>query len=222
MFLLIDKPKGITSHDVVNKVRRITGEKKVGHAGTLDPNATGLLIVGIGRESTKKLSYLADGDKVYLAEIFFGEERDTGDIEGKIIEKKEVEKPPQKKKIEETLELFKGEIKQVPPLYSAIKVKGKKAYELAREGKSVKLKSRKVTIHWIKLIKYEYPILQIRLKVSKGTYIRSIARDLGRKLGMGAYLKNLKRESINKFNLKDAVRLEDLTKENFKNYLIKA
>lgn len=217
MFLLIDKEKGLTSHDVVNAVRRITDEKRVGHAGTLDPMATGLLIVAVGRPSTKKLGPLIkDTSKTYLAEVFLGEERDTHDSEGKVVKKKKNFPKPDKALIESLLDEFKGEIKQTPPKYSAIKIKGKKAYELARKGKEVKLDKRDVTIHDIRLVSYNYPILEVKLEVSAGTYIRAFARDLGREIGSGAYLKNLRRTKIGKYSVKEAAKLDKLTKENWK------
>jgi tRNA pseudouridine55 synthase len=214
MFLLIDKPKGMTSHDVIDSVRKITGERKVGHAGTLDPNATGLLIVAIGREATKKLGRIAkDTKKTYVAEIFLGEERETDDAEGKILKQVQNDKGFTKKIIKEILKSFEGKQEQIPPLYSAIKIKGRKAYELARKGKKVRLEPRKIMIHSIKLIDYKYPRLKIEVNVSAGTYIRALARDIGRKLGCGAYLKNLKRIRIGRFDIKNAVKLSKL--ENF-------
>lgn len=219
MFLLIDKKKGPTSHDVVARVRRITGDKKVGHAGTLDPMATGLLMVGVGRDSTKKLGKLTKGtSKAYLAEIFLGEERNTHDSEGKVVVEKKGFPKPKKALIESLLEELKGEIKQAPPKHSAIKVKGKKAYELAREGKEFSLKKRKVTIYDIRLVSYNFPILKIRVEVSAGTYIRALARDIGREIGCGAYLKNLRREKIGRYLVKEAVRLDGLTKDNWRQY----
>ncbi len=221
MFLLINKPRGITSHDVISKIRKITDTKKVGHAGTLDPLATGLLVVGIGRESTKKLGKISKGTKKnYLAEIFLGEERDTDDVEGKIISKSEKFPIPDETSIEETLKNFEGEQEQIPPIYSAIKIKGRKSYELARKGKEISLKKRKVVIYSIELLEYEFPILKIETVVSSGTYIRALARDIGKKLGCGGYLKNLQRTKIGKFDLKGAVDLEKLTKENWKDFVI--
>jgi len=220
MFLLIDKPKGITSHDVIYEVRKITGEKKVGHAGTLDPNATGLLIVGVGRESTKKLGSVATNtDKVYEAEVFLGEERDTDDVEGVVISRSKGVLPPGEDEINTLLKSFKGKQKQIPPSYSAIKVKGKKAYKEARKGKSLELEPRDIRIYSIKLINYKYPIIRIAVKVSSGTYIRAIARDIGRRLGCGAYLKNLIRTEIGDYKLKNAVRLSCLTKNNWRDSL---
>lgn len=224
MFLLIDKPKGITSHDVIDEVRKITGERKVGHAGTLDPNATGLLIVGVGRESTKKLGDITTNtDKVYEAEVFLGEGRDTDDPEGRKISISNFQFPNNyklpKSQIIKVLKTFVGKQKQIPPAYSAIRVKGKKAYEEARKGNSLSLSPRKIEIHSIKLNNYKYPILRITVKVSSGTYIRAIARDIGRKLGCGAYLRNLNRTEIGDYKLINAVRLGYLTKKNWRDSL---
>lgn len=223
MLLLIDKPKGFTSHDVVNIVRRITGERRVGHGGTLDPNATGLLIIGVGRESTRKLGKISKNTrKSYVAEIILGEERDTDDAEGiKLIvnsSKLKNKSKISKTKILNVLKSFLGEQNQTPPVYSAIKIKGKKAYELARKGKILNLKPRKVTIHSIKLLDYQYPTLKIECEVSSGTYIRAIARDMGRILGTGGYLKNLRRTKIGKYEIKNAVSISILTEENWKKF----
>ena len=208
MLLLVDKPQGVSSHDVVDKVRELTGEKRVGHAGTLDPNATGLLIVGVGRESTRKLGDLSKNTKkIYEAEIFLGEERDTDDIEGKITSTNEQVSSPTQKRVKQILNMFLGETDQVPPAFSAIKKGGRKAYDLSRRGQKVELESRKVTIYSIELLEYKYPILKIRCEVSSGTYIRALARDIGRKLAVGAYLKNLRRTKIGKFSVKEAISL---------------
>ena len=224
MFLLINKPKGITSHDVVDRLRRITGIRKIGHAGTLDPNATGLLILGIGRESTKKLSLLTiNTKKTYVAEIYLGEERDTDDVEGKLLNSNfdfQNKYQISKSQILKTLESFLGKQMQIPPAYSAIKVKGTKAYQYARKGKNIDLKPRKVTIHSIKLIDYNFPKLKIETQVSSGTYIRALARDIGRKLGCGAYLINLERTKIDKYNLKESVKMNKLNKDNWKDFAL--
>lgn len=213
MILLIDKPKGITSHDVVDRLRAITGERRIGHAGTLDPNATGLLIVGVGRESTKKLGQIATGTtKTYEAEVILGETRDTDDTDGIPLRQGFAGSAPDLKDIKEALKGFVGEQMQMPPAYSAIKLQGKKAYELARKGQKPDLKARSVVVHSIKLINYEYPILNIVCEVSAGTYIRSIARDLGEKLKTGAYLNNLRRTKIGEFSIQDAVKLDKLKK----------
>jgi len=219
MFILIDKPKGITSHDVIVRLRKITQEKKIGHAGTLDPNATGLLIVGVGRESTKKLGKISKGTKkIYEAEIFLGEEKDTDDIEGILISKAKGFLPPSEKEVRLILSSFIGEQEQAPPSFSAIKIKGKKAYEIARKGGKVKLTPRTITFYSLRLIKYHYPVLTVKTIVSPGTYIRSLARDLGKKLGCGAYLKNLRRMGTGKFSIDEAVKLDILNKKNWKSF----
>ena len=220
MFLLVDKPKGMTSHDVVDRLRTITGERRVGHAGTLDPNATGLLILGIGRESTKKLGKISkDTRKTYMAEIVLGEERDTDDSEGKVVLKAKGVLPPGRKEVVKILREFLGEQEQIPPKYSAIKLKGKKAYELARKGMKFTLIPRKVFVHKINLIRYKYPNLEIEVEVSAGTYIRALARDIGRKLGIGAYLSELRRTKIGEYFVEDAVSLEKLTRENWERFV---
>lgn len=211
MLLLIDKPKGMTSHDVVNVVRKAVGKKKVGHAGTLDPNATGLLVVGVGRESTKKLGELTrNTTKKYSATIMLGEKRETDDIEGKIISKYQNTKTPSLEQVKKILKEFTGEINQTPPVYSAIKISGQRAYKIARSGRNITLKPRKVTVYLIKLVKYKYPILQIDCEVSSGTYIRALARDIGDQLGVGAYLQNLRRTAIGRYKISDAKSLEDI------------
>ncbi len=210
MFLLIDKPKGITSHDVVDAVRKITRERRVGHGGTLDPNASGLLVVGVGRESTKQLSEIAQHTKkTYEAVIFLGEIRDTDDVEGKVTGGND-QIQPELDEVENVLHEFIGEQLQMPPAYSAIKMHGKKAYELARAGKEVVMEARKVTIYSLDLIEYEYPLLKIAVQVSSGTYIRALARDIGEKLGTGAYLKELRRTRIGEFSVENAKTLEEM------------
>lgn len=218
MFLLVNKPQGITSHDVIYRLRKITNIKKIGHGGTLDPLATGLLIVGITRAATKHLGEITNNyHKKYLAEITLGENRTTDDAEGEIIQKFNV---PNLKKddILKVLKKFKGEIKQLPPAYSAIKINGKKAYDLARRGKSVDLKQRVVNIYNVKLKSFNNNIISIEFEVSSGTYIRSLARDIGKELKTGAYLSQLKRTQIGDFKLKNAVDLNDLTKENWQSF----
>lgn len=210
---MIDKPKGITSHDVIDRVRRISGIKKVGHGGTLDPNATGLLIIGVGRQATKKLGEITKNtDKTYLATIILGETRDTDDSEGKILLKKNITEKPDFSDVKKILESFVGKIEQMPPQYSAIKIKGKKAYELARKGRKVEIEPRKVEIKKIELKEYEYPLLEIETVVSSGTYIRALARDIGEKLGTGAYLKELRRLKVGEYSVKDALKLDELDK----------
>jgi len=207
--ILVNKPKGMTSHDVVDVVRKITGERRVGHAGTLDPNATGLLIVGVGREATKKLGDLTKNTKkTYEAEIILGANSTTDDSEGEIT--KQDDKRLSYEEIKKTLESFVGEQMQTPPAYSAIKLKGRKAYELARQGKTFELAPRKVIVYTLKLLDYNYPVLKIKCEVSSGTYIRALARDIGTELGTGAYLKELRRTKIGKYHIKDAVEINDI------------
>lgn len=219
MLLLIDKPKGMTSHDVVDFVRNRYGPSssretrlrraKVGHAGTLDPNATGLLIVGVGRESTKKLGEIAKGTKkTYIADIFLGESRTTDDIEGEVVGKSDVK--PSLAEVEKVLKNFLGKSLQSPPAYSALKIKGKKAYELARAGREVKLEKREIKVYKAKIISYKFPILKVSFEVSSGTYIRALARDIGKSLGTLAYLKDLRRTKIGKFDVKDALALDEI------------
>lgn len=220
MFLLIDKPKGLSSHTVVNAVRRVSGVRRVGHGGTLDPNATGLLVIGVGRESTKRLSEFTKGmNKMYTGTIVLGEERDTDDVLGQVQSSKlktQNEKlRVDKQYLSKIVNTFKGEQLQTPPQYSAIKIKGKKAYDVARHGGLSKIEPRKVTIYKIKLTKFNYPEFEIETEVSSGTYIRSLARDIGRKIGIGAYLKDLRRTKIGKFNIANSIKLEDLTSENW-------
>lgn len=210
MFLYIDKPKGMTSHDVVDRVRKVTCEKRVGHAGTLDPNATGLLIIGVGRESTKKLDTFLKKDKEYEAEIILGEERNTDDIEGRVINKDELGKRPEACEIESVIKNFIGKIEQIPPTFSAIKIDGKSAYKKARKGEEVNYKKREVNIYSIKIINYDFPTLNILCEVGSGTYIRSLARDIGHKLGTYAYLGNLRRTKIGSISVKKAKLLDDL------------
>ncbi len=211
MLLLIDKPKGITSHDVIDQVRRITGERRVGHAGTLDPNATGLLIVAVGREDTKKLGTITkDTTKTYEAEIYLGEERDTDDVEGKTTLVSSGVTQPTEAGIKRVLKEFVGDQDQIPPAYSAIKINGKKSYDLARSGKAVTLEPRHITIHSIELLRYEYPLLYIVCEVSAGTYIRTIAHDIGRELGTYGYLKELRRTKVGEFSVEKAQSLQQL------------
>lgn len=216
--LLINKPIGITSHDVVYRVRKVTGEKKVGHAGTLDPEASGLLIVGVGREATKKLGWLTTGTKkTYKAEITLGATSTTDDREGQLEHVSDTR--PSRSELATTLSKFSGKITQAPPIYSAIKLNGKKAYDLARKGKKVKLEAREINVHKLKLIGYNYPKVEIECTVSAGTYIRALARDIGISLGTGAFLSALERTRIGDFTLKNATELKDLG-ENWKRLLV--
>jgi len=208
-FILINKPKGITSFGVVAVLRKITGVKKIGHCGTLDPLASGLLICAIGRSATKKIDLLIKKDKTYLAEIELGKVSNTYDMEGKI-ENVKVSKKPTRKGIEFVLRRFVGDIDQVPPIYSAKKIGGIRAYKLARKGSNIKLNKNKIRIRKIKIVYYKFPILRLRIECGSGTYIRSLANDIGKKLKTGGVLTNLIRESIEKYSLKKSLVLERL------------
>jgi len=208
--LLISKSPGPTSHDIVDRVRRITGEKKVGHAGTLDPFAEGLLLILVGREATKRQSEFMGLDKEYIATLTLGGETDTGDRTGNFQETPS-DKIFSNKQISLVLKNFAGEINQVPPEYSAIKVNGKRAYKLARKGEKIELKPRKIKIYNIKILKYKYPLLELKINCSSGTYIRALARDIGRELGCGAYVEKLVRTSIGKYKLKNALEIDKLS-----------
>jgi tRNA pseudouridine55 synthase len=226
-FLLVDKPEGWTSFDVVNYVRRmvanIEGRKpknvKVGHTGTLDPAATGLLVLCIGK-ATKQVPNLIKQDKTYQVELTLGKKSTTGDKEGKIEDWGKKTEEPSSERLEEVVESFVGEIFQVPPAFSAIKVNGKRAYDLARAGKEVLLEPRKVKIYSISDIKYDFPRLTFTTSVGSGTYIRSLAEDIGKKLGCGAYMSNLRRTTIGQANINNAVAVSELTEDSIKKALL--
>ena len=208
-FLNVYKPKGITSHDVVSRLRRVLGIKQIGHTGTLDPFAEGVLPICIGK-STRLIEFL-DDDKEYLATIQFGKNTDTYDIDGKVIE--EFNSKIEQDQVELELRNFEGDILQYPPMYSAIKVKGKKLYEYAREGKTVEVEPRKVNIGLIKLEEFDFEkqTAVVRVACSKGTYIRSIAYDLGKNLNNGAYLSRLVRTKAGHFLIADSINLDELS-----------
>jgi tRNA pseudouridine55 synthase len=218
--LLIDKPAGWTSFDVVAKIRsgiraeyRELGEKptkkqlRVGHAGTLDPFATGLLIILKG-DACKKAGEFLKLDKVYEATIRLGQTSTTGDPEGEITEVSN--KVPSLNEVKEALEKFKGEITQRPPIYSAIKINGQRAYKLARKGEEVVMPTRQVTVYGLDLIDYKYPELRVRAHVGSGTYIRTLAEDIGTELSVGAYCVQLRRTSISEWSIEEAQTLADL------------
>lgn len=210
---MIDKPAGISSFKVVSRVRGIikshTGDKlKVGHSGTLDPMATGLLLLAIGSTYTKKLTGLVKKDKTYEATMFLGKTSTTGDSEGQITEKSAI--VPAKNQITEALHKFTGVIRQTPPIYSAIKVNGQRAYDLARRGKKVQLEPRKVEIMSIQLLDYDYPLVNFRCEVSSGTYIRSLVEGIGKHLKCGAYMSGLRRTKIGEYGIDDAVLIDGL------------
>jgi tRNA pseudouridine55 synthase len=211
-FLNIDKPSGITSHDVVAKIRRAAGQKRVGHAGTLDPAATGVLVVALGN-ATRLIEYVQDATtKRYLAIIRLGVTTATDDAEGEILATRPVP-ALDRAAIEQALEPLRGEIAQVPPMYSALHHQGRRLHELAREGIVVERAARPVTIERLELIECQLPLLTLDIMCSKGTYVRSLARDLGDVLGCGAHLQALRRTAVGRFVVEDAVPLNDLVGE---------
>lgn len=210
--ILIDKPAGMTSFGVVARIRRLLSEQlgkkaKVGHTGTLDPFATGLMIIVTGKEckNAEKYSKL---DKVYEATFLLGRTSSTGDPEGEIT--KVSDREPTKEEIETLLSKFTGKIQQRPPIFSAIKVNGQRAYKLARKGEEVEMPSRVVMIHSLDLLDYTYPEVKIRTHVSSGTYIRTLGEDIGKELGTGAYCTQLRRTSVAEYRIADALSLKDL------------
>jgi tRNA pseudouridine55 synthase len=211
---LVNKPAKWTSFDVVNKIRFQASKErdkkprniKVGHTGTLDPFATGLLIILVGKEYTRQATKLSKLDKTYEATIILGKNSSTGDSDGEITEVKNHQ--PNIKDIQNVLTKFTGEILQTPHAFSAIKINGKRAYDLARQGENVDIPSRKVNIYNIELISYTYPKLNILTRVSSGTYIRSLAEDIGKKLGTGAYCGELRRTSIGEYSIDDATEVD--------------
>ena len=213
--LLVNKPAGLSSFGVVKQVRRLAGVK-TGHAGTLDPAATGLMLILLG-SATKQAQTLLKLDKTYLARLQLGSTSTTGDAEGDIqISSKVV---PTIDQIHSVLESFDGTFDQTPPAYSALKVNGQRAYKLARQGKPVVLKSRPVTVS-AKLLNYQYPNLELEAAVSSGTYIRSLAADIGQALQTGAFLDALQRTVVGQYQLKDALDLESLTVTQIEQNLI--
>lgn len=209
--LLVDKPAGITSFDCIRRLRKQLGVKKIGHAGTLDPMATGLMIFLVG-SSTKLATRFLKLDKSYHAEITLGFNSSTGDKEGELTVISD--KVPVKEEVETALNSFRGLIKQTPPAYSAIKIGGKPAYKRIRSGEQVEIPEREINIHELKLVSYEYPILKVSTHVSSGTYIRTLAEDIGKSLGTGAYLTDLRRTTIGDFDIEQAKALEKATQDD--------
>jgi len=205
--LVVNKEAGYTSHDVVAKVKRTLGEK-VGHTGTLDPNATGVLPLLIGK-GTGLAKYLINHDKTYIATLRLGEKTDTADSEGNVIEMQEV-KGIDKEKVESVLQSFLGKQEQLPPMYSAIKVNGKKLYEYARKGEKVDLKPRQIVIYNIKLIELNGFEIIFEVSCSKGTYIRSLCEDIAVKLGTVGYMKALNRTVVGEFNIENSVKIDEV------------
>lgn len=207
--ILINKPLNCTSHDVVNKVRKICHTKKVGHCGTLDPLASGVLVLCINK-ATKALQFITSEDKEYIATITLGKATDTYDLEGKITSEKEYQNDLTLKQVEETLKTFLGKQKQVPPIYSAIKVNGKKLYEYARNNEKVEIEPRDIEIYSLELLSFEKNEIKIRTHCSKGTYIRSLCVDIASALGYPGVMSSLIRTKSGHFALEDCITLEDL------------
>lgn len=209
--LLVNKPLGMTSHDVIDRLRKITGQRRIGHTGTLDPMAEGLLVVCLGSATTMS-QFLSDETKQYEAEIYLGKRSKTYDREG-VDSKTVTNEVPELSvpKIEELLKVFTGTIEQTVPPFSAVKVQGKKLYELARQGEVIEtLPTRTVHISNLTLLSYEPPKISVRIDCSKGTYIRSLAHDIGEKLGCGAYLSQLSRTAVGRCSLDDALTFEQI------------
>ena len=223
--LLVDKPQGWTSFDVVNYTRRAVaayvGRKpknvKVGHTGTLDPLATGLLVLLLGKY-TKRAPELTKLDKTYVVNMRLGSISSTGDEEG---EKQTVsDRRPEEAEVTQVLQTFTGELTQVPPMYSAIKINGQRAYRLAREGKKVELEARPITIYNLELTDYSYPEIRFTTRVSSGTYIRSLVEDIGLALKTGAYMSDLRRTAVGEFSIKGALPVDNLDVETVTKRLI--
>lgn len=222
--LVVDKPVGMTSHDVVQAIRNGTGLRRAGHTGTLDPRASGVLVILVG-PAVRLSEYVSASDKRYQAIIRLGGSTDTFDAEGLVTPTKDPVNVTEAQ-FEKALQTFVGEIEQTPPPYSAVKVQGRKAYEMAREGEEVELAPRKITVHHLEILEWAPPEVVIDVHCSSGTYVRSLANDLGVMLGCGAYLVGLRRTKSGRFSLRDSVPLRKLqeafTAGNWYQYLIPA
>jgi len=227
-FLLIDKPKFWTSFDVVKHIRYIVANAKglpqrkikVGHSGTLDPFATGLLIIMIGKQFTSQAETLLKQDKSYEVDMILDSESTTGDSEGLIKTHQRTQVRPVLEDIQKVIKGFEGPSMQTPPIYSAIKINGVRAYSLARNNQPIQMEPRKITIHSIHLEDYIYPLVRFKCDVSSGTYIRSLVEDIGKGLGTSAYTKELRRTRIGLCSIDQAIDLSDLTEHNIADYLI--
>ena len=206
--LLVDKPQDWTSHDVVAKLRGVFGERRIGHSGTLDPLATGLLVVFLGR-ATKAVEFSEAAEKEYVAHLRLGLETDTQDITGTVL--RTSSEVPDRSALEAVLPQFRGEICQLPPMYSAIKVNGKKLYEIARKGGEVERQSRQITIHELTLLGEENGDYLLRVRCSKGTYIRTLCHDIGQALGCGGVMTALRRTQIGGYDIRDAYTMTALS-----------
>lgn len=218
--IVINKPKGVTSHDVVYKVKKIFNEK-VGHTGTLDPNATGVLPLLIG-EGTKLSKYLIEHDKIYKVRLTLGKKTDSADVEGNVIEEREVDKNILRaQNVQNILNSFIGKSKQIPPIYSAIKVNGKKLYEYARKGQTVDIEPREIEIFEINLINIDNLSIDFTVHCSKGTYIRSLCEELAEKLETIGYMEELERLKVGNFYINDSITIEELDENKENNEFLK-
>ena len=207
-FLCIDKPQGITSRDAVNHVQRRVKPAKVGHAGTLDPMATGVLVVAVGK-TTRLVPYVQRSQKQYLAKFELGKKSDTEDMTGTVVDC-QVLRIPEYDEVAVACQRFIGDIMQRPPAFSALHVNGKRAYDLARKGKKVELKDRPIVIHSIDLVDFNFPTFRIDIRCGSGTYVRSLGRDIGEALGCGAVMSELRRTAVGKFDLATSSTLDEL------------
>ena len=209
--IVLNKPKGYTSHDIVAKAKKVLN-KKVGHTGTLDPNATGVLPLLVG-QGTKLSAYLIEHDKEYIATLKLGEKRDTADSEGSVIEKRPIDYTLlQEEKVAQVLNSFLGEQEQIPPMYSAIKLNGKKLYEYARKNEKIELKPRRINIYAIELIYIEKDTIVFKVQCSKGTYIRSLCENIAEKLDTVGYMQELKRTRVGTFDIQNSITIDELEK----------
>lgn len=217
--IVINKPKNCTSHDIVRKAKKILNQK-VGHTGTLDPNATGVLPLLVGK-GTQISKYLINHDKTYEAVLKLGEKTDTADIEGRIIEKKEVQPSSlEKENVERVLKSLIGKQEQIPPIYSAIKVNGKKLYEYARQGEIVEIEPRTIEIYDLQLVHIQNQEITYKVHCSKGTYIRTLCEKIAEKLDTVGYMKELKRTQVGEFLIENSITIEELEKDIEKNFII--
>lgn len=216
--LLVDKPRGITSFDVIRQLRRSTGIRKMGHTGTLDPMATGLMVMLIGK-ATKRAAELVKLDKVYRAEVTLGANSTTGDAEGELAPVSSIK--PSRKDVDTVCHSFIGNITQIPPQYSAIKINGVAAYKRMRRGEQVVIPARQVTIYDLQVLEYSYPKLTLQIHVSSGTYIRTLAQDIGAQLGTGAHLTALRRLTVGPYKIDNALVLDGIDNTSLSAHLMK-
>ncbi len=214
--LIIDKPSGMTSHDVVQKIRHKFHMRRVGHAGTLDPLATGILVLLLGK-ATKLSNRFLDCDKAYAATMRLGTVTDTADIEGEVLSTRPYDSVTPER-LEDVMKNFRGEQDQLPPMYSAVRFKGKKLYELARQGIEVERQPRRVTIHQLRVESFSLPDVQFYMECSKGTYVRQLAADVGERLGCGACITQIRRVKSGSFVIQEALSLSDVNESHLRDW----